>query len=274
MIAAAPLLAVIAAAAPGAELLIELVVEDAPVLAGDPLRVEVRLVDTAWLGEADRVLRRRERGESPERLPPPAFPEGWEAGVALVLERLEENGSVRTVLAGAAWDPLRRPSPEGPASGVRRARWLALPEESRLHPGRYRLTASWTPPGAGTGEARRPPQVDLLVARAAGPAERAMHHARVAAALLARDRAPEARLAALRALEGPAGGGPEMRETWLVLLRAESRTGDHADGVEHARALLATLPPGQEDTELAALARRWVRWFEARSAAAPDGKRP
>jgi len=231
----------------------------APIYAGDPLRLVVRLSSPrAWEALYAQYLAAEAGQPAPEAATAaPAVPSDWEQGVALTLDRLDSGGAHQAVLTAAAWAPhLRQREADLPEIGltVWMREWLVPAEAASLQEGEYALTATWHgqgPEGAVTAE-----EVRFSVTAPANDSEKAVQAGRLAYCAFARGDYAEARTQGQQALEmGVEDGTPERFELHFLVAGAAFGLQDYEAAIATYERIIALAPRG---SDLALLAQQWI----------------
>ncbi len=200
-----------------------------PVLAGDPLRIVVRL-NAPSATEAWTQALHQEQHNGPPTLP--AIASGWWNGLRLELFRLGTNGARTSVLAPDRWAAYSR-TVSDPSTGIeqRLGSWtrefLTDPAVSGLEPGNYTLRVQWDGHGLATlaapasGSATTGTEIAFRVAAAADDVTRARHLERLAFQAWDQKRWESARdLAQQATLLTPGAADPEAVDNQFVLASA------------------------------------------------------
>ncbi len=222
------------ATAPGFQVSAEVLWE--PVLAGDPLRLVVRLNAPSATEAWTQALRQGQHNGPPTL---PAMASDWWNGLRLELFRLGTNGVRTSVLAPDRWAAYSRTVSDA-STGIeqRLGSWtqeyLTDPAVLGLEPGNYALRVQWDGHGLASlaapvsGSALTGAEIAFRVAAATDDSARARHLERLAFQAWDQERWESARdLAQQAALFAPGAVNPEAVDNQFVLASASVRLKDY-----------------------------------------------
>jgi tetratricopeptide (TPR) repeat protein len=238
--------------APGLAVQVEL--PETPVYAGDPLLVNVRLTSPKADQHLQRAWRRMEKDRPADAVALPQLAVDWAAGLTLTLSKVVSEEKSIPVLVNAQWDAYQLVEQSAiPGTGVWTAAWLVPADVATLKPGQYVLEVSWQGKDRVDAawldgeEQLAGKAVTFTVQPAKSEVEIAVHLGRLAQAAYRTGNYAEAvRHADAVLTRLPDEPSPRRARFTLLAANAAFGTGDYQASLDRYQALAAQLPPPQQ----------------------------